>query len=344
VLLALVGVLGFGLACTGRPSLRILSPGDGSELTYTPLRIEIDFKQRHDANTFAVTLNGQDVTSLFLFLPPDDNRVLAVANLVFDPYLVQGTNELEASIQTNVGTFVRSVEFEAVGDPYADVVYDYEIGASGGFNESNLPDVVTGPPSGAGLFTGGLDVFSLGSDGWIELRFDDNAIVDAAGDDFTVFENSFLTTGVGFIVEPPFAEPGRVSVSQDGVQWYTFSCDLVAQSLPLVPPYYPGCAGVYPVFSNLESPHPTLRTTEALENLVGQNALTLMLPAGAGGDSFDLADVGLAWARYVRIESADFVQGPFGPASFGFDLDAVAALNSVSGTDADMNGVPDVLE
>ena len=102
VLLALVGVLGFGLACTGRPSLRILSPGDGSELTFAPLRIEIDFKQQHDSGTFAVTLNGQDVTSLFLLLPPHDNRVVAVANLVFDPYLAQGANVLEASIPTNL--------------------------------------------------------------------------------------------------------------------------------------------------------------------------------------------------------------------------------------------------
>ena len=70
----------------------------------------------------------------------------------------------------------------------------------------------------------------------------------------------------------------------------------------------------------------------------------MSIPEGSGGDSFDLADVGLTWARYVRIDGADFVDGPVGANNFGFDLDAVAAVNSVPFTDVNMNGIPDVLE
>jgi hypothetical protein len=61
---------------------------------------------------------------------------------------------------------------------------------------------------------------------------------------------------------------------------------------------------------------------------MGQNLLSFPMPAGSGGDSFDLADVGLAWARYVKIDSADFDVDVVGPNNSAFDLDAVAAVHS----------------
>ena len=83
----------------------------------------------------------------------------------------------------------------------------------------------------------------------------------------------------------------------------------------------------------------------AFEALVGLSALTTPAPPGAGGNGFDLADVGLAWARYVRIEGADFVPGGVvGTDNAGFDLDAVAALHSAPATDADSNDIPDAVE
>ena len=54
--------------------------------------------------------------------------------------------------------------------------------------------------------------------------------------------------------------------------------------------------------------------------------------------------MGLGWARYVRIEAADHVSGPFGPDNAGFDLDAVSAVNSLPATDANGNGIPDAVE
>ena len=79
-------------------------------------------------------------------------------------------------------------------------------------------------------------------------------------------------------------------------------------------------------------------------SFIGQVKGAIPVPYGSGGDSFDLADVGLGWARYVRIEAADHVNGPFGPDNAGFDLDAMVAVNSAPATDADQNGVPDAVE
>jgi hypothetical protein len=61
---------------------------------------------------------------------------------------------------------------------------------------------------------------------------------------------------------------------------------------------------------------------------VGVSILTFQSPPGSGGDSFDLADVGLTWARYVRIEAAPFVTTIPGPTNAAFDIDTVAAVHS----------------
>src|SRR5439155_282011 len=117
---------------------------------------------------------------------------------------------------------------------------------------------------GAGAFQGSMDTFSLGLGGSIVLEFTDNVVVDGPGPDFTVFENPFLVRGTTTGV--PYAEPGTVSVSADGVHWATFPCALDQ------PPYYPGCAGVYPVFANVDdpgAPSPLVPTTTPIEDLVG---------------------------------------------------------------------------
>jgi hypothetical protein len=214
----------------------------------------------------------------------------------------------------------------AAGDPYADSVVTFVQGANGGFNAGALPEIVLGSPEGSGLFQGGLDVVSLGRSGRIDLRFDDNVIVDGVGVDFTVFENAFLEIGAGNLTVPPFAEPGRVSVSQDGIEWFAFPCPLEL----LAAPYWPGCAGVYPALSDgtLDTPDATIPTSVPIEDLVGVSVFSIEAPPGSGGDSFDLADVGLGWARYVRVESADFDVSVVGSGNSGFDLDAVVAVNS----------------
>jgi hypothetical protein len=225
--------------------------------------------------------------------------------------------------------------------PFADHLVGYHIGTGGGFGEDRLPDVVLGPPRGAGAFQGSMDVLSLGLGGWVVLEFTDDVIVDAPGPDFTVFENAFLQDGV--TTGPPFAEPGIVSVSADGVHFFAFPCRLGED------PYYPGCAGVYPVFANAgdpDAPSPLVPSTTPIEDLVGvPGGAAFVPPAGSGGDSFDLAAVGLHAARFVRIDASQLRPGFAGLA--GFDLDAIAAVHAVETAglaDTDGDGFPDVAD
>jgi len=180
-------------------------------------------------------------------------------------------------------------------DAFADAVVSFVPGDHAGFGEASLPDVVLGPPEGRGDVAGSLDVLSLGCDGSLVLRFDDVGLVDGPGPDLLVFENPFQ----GFV------ETGEVAVSDDGLTWAVFPCDLETGE---------GCAGLEPVYANSD------------------NGLDPTDPAVAGGDAFDLADVGVTTARFVRVTDAgdnvcDGVSG-------GFDLDAVAVVNgALLGTD-----------
>jgi Thrombospondin type 3 repeat len=228
----------------------------------------------------------------------------------------------------------------AHAEPFADAVLGYAIGTGGGAREADLPGIVLGPPRGGGAFSGSFETFSLGLGGHIVLAFTDNVIVDGPGADFTIFENPFLLRGVTTL--PPYAEPSTVSVSADGVHWAVFSCALAA------PPYYPGCAGVYPVFADAgdpTAPSPLVPSTTPIEALVGIPVDDFVPPPGSGGDSFDLAAVGLAAARFVRIDAGPYDARLAGLS--GFDLDAVAAVHSVDVAglpDADGDGFPDVAD
>ncbi|CAM4498392.1 cell surface protein [Corallococcus exiguus] len=182
-------------------------------------------------------------------------------------------------------------------DPFADRVTAYQFGDSAGFGQDRFPDVVFGPPKGAGQFAGSLDVLSLGRGGSITLEFTDLFAVDGPGVDLLVFENAFQKVG-GDI----FAETAQVSVSDDGVTWFDFPCAPTDKDGG-----YPGCAGTHPVLS------------------APDNGVSPTDPAVAGGDGFDLADVGLPRARFVRL--TDTGLNSYGGTSGGFDLDALSVVN-----------------
>jgi hypothetical protein len=93
-----------------------------------------------------------------------------------------------------------------------------------------------------------------------------------------------------------YAELATVEVSEDGINWLGYPCDAVA-------PPYGSCAGHGPVY---------------LDGDVGP-----IDPISAGGDGFDLADVGLSTARYVRITDRVDIEGIDGV----FDLDAVGIVH-----------------
>jgi hypothetical protein len=177
---------------------------------------------------------------------------------------------------------------------YATEVVSHEFGEGQDFGQSEFPEAVLGGPLGAGCCAGSLDVTSLGDGGHVVLGFGERVIIDGAGVDFIVFENSFWAGGDP---DAPVAELGQVAVSRDGELWREFPCEGGAG------PEYGDCAGWRPVLANVAT------SEEAPFDA-----------PNAGGDPYDLSDVGLPDARFVRLTDLagdDYV----------FDLDAVAILN-----------------
>src|SRR5262249_7702052 len=206
-----------------------------------------------------------------------------------------GVRPMRAFRRLTLAAILALLAAQAHATPFVDRVVSMTIGTGGG---GGSIEKVLGPPRGGGPFQGSRDTFSLGLGGSIVLEFTE-AIVDGPGADFTVFENAFLTRGT--VTGTPFAEPATVSVSADGEHFLAFPCALDDD------PYYPGCAGVYPVFANADdpaAPSPLEPSTTPIADLVGVPIDTFMPPAGSGGDSFDLATVGLPMARFVRIEAS----------------------------------------
>lgn len=185
---------------------------------------------------------------------------------------------------------------DGADEPFAIEVVSYTPGDGAGFGQDRMPDVVLGAPvPPESTQSGSLDVVSLGARGEIVLRMG-APVVDEDGVDLLVFENPFVVNTEAGPSTVPTAEPGEVSVSEDGETFVAFACapDAAAPN---------GCAGYAVVLGG----EPTD-------------------PETAGGDAFDLADVGLSSASFVRIVD----KGPQNGAgtSAGFDLDAVASVHA----------------
>ena len=179
--------------------------------------------------------------------------------------------------------------------PFIDRVVDYVPGAFAGFGQDGFPDVVYGPPEAPGNGGGALDVLSLGEGGSIVVAFRDLDLIDGPGPDLLVFENAFAG----------WPETGIVGVSEDGATWTEWPCaaDDTAGG-------YPGCAGVAVVYAN------------------STNGIDARDPEAAGGDAFDLADLGVTRARYVRVR--DSGENNYAGVSGGFDLDAMAVVHGAA--------------
>lgn len=154
-----------------------------------------------------------------------------------------------------------------ITNPWADSSPAVEYGAGGGYGQSYYPDNILGPPDPAATPSnpsfGENNLLTLGTDGWVELEFTDNSIINDEGPDFTVFEN-VLETSQGYFQECAFVE-----VSQDGEYWIMFPWNATT---------FEGLAGVNPT------------TGEDPTN-----------PAVSGGDQFDLEVLNLEWIRFVRL-------------------------------------------
>jgi hypothetical protein len=204
----------------------------------------------------------------------------------------------DASVANDVASDSNALaDGRIVRGPFATRVVSFEPGDGAGFGQNAMPDIVLGPPVGAGDQRGSTDTVSLGRNGRICVAFDDVTIVDGPGTDFTVFENAFYANGSSTLWD----ELGEVSVSEDGVHYVTFPCDPTMQGPP-----FPGCAGWNPVYSR-----PGGIAPDDLTN--------------AGGDPFDLATVGVQRVKFVCVR--DLATQMVAPPTTGFDLDAVGAVH-----------------
>lgn len=179
---------------------------------------------------------------------------------------------------------------------WASSVYDFHFGISQTFGQDSayFPQNVLGalgsninPTMPASTPE---EVCSIGKGGFIVLEFDP-PILDGIGVDFTVFENAFFYNNNSQV----FDEWMMVSVSNDGQTWKTFPYDTLTGD---------GFAG---------------RTPTAATGANYQD------PNQSGGDSFDLQELGLTEAKYVKLTDATQYQSSD---RLSADLDAVIAIHT----------------
>ncbi len=268
-------------------------------------------------------------------------------------YAYQGTSPFAAQVVeyvegTGVGNdFISGDPFNdpttALGRPTVDTTGD-------GFNiplDESVPLVAVNSAFRA------FEIVSVGSGGHLTLKFNHPVQDDACnpyGVDFIIFGNSFHLVGGGapWANDDPnmttvsgalFAEPGLVSVSQDGLVWFVFDDG------PFADDFAPTLGRIY----DPENPDPKLGEwnewwgqptdpTRPLDPTLMPTILDGLSVAdaaefydgSAGGTGFDLAALGLDWIQYVRIEHG----GSGVP-----EIDAIADVASaVGGSDADLDG------
>ena len=190
---------------------------------------------------------------------------------------------------------------------FIDTVYYYKIGTLEFQDSVNAyyPQNIFGKPSERASKdvpeSSPEQILSIGIGGEIIVGFKDYIIKDGEGIDFVIFENAFINP----INQGIFAEPAKVSVSFDGINYTDFPFD----STSLI-----GLAGITPTNGKVDiSKYPA-----------------------CGGDGFDLSTIGIDKIKYIKIKDVSEIlftlsedSKYYNPKELisGFDLDAVAGLN-----------------
>jgi hypothetical protein len=136
---------------------------------------------------------------------------------------------------------------------------------------------------GAGISSGGVDVFSLtatGNTASIVLEWSGRRILNGSGIDFTVFENAFQYSANASTV---FMEAIIVEVSQDNISYCGFSPSYnfsPKTTYSTTPSFWLRFAGITPTLYNLET-----------NNFIGNDLYDL---TKTGGDGFDLENLSAA--------------------------------------------------
>ena len=179
-------------------------------------------------------------------------------------------------------------------------------GQNNGQSEEYFPENIFGFPSKiaspATPESTPEEILSLGLGGEIIVRIKDAAIKNGPGYDFVIYENAFNNPLNGLI----YAEPAKVSVSINGIDFFEFPYDEDDLS---------GCAGTKPT--------------------IGADNYD---PDKYGGNKFDLEELGLKEVQYIKItDITEIIKDDpdhdyYDPTLTGFDLDALVALYVESAT------------
>ena len=237
----------------------------------------------------------------------------------------------------------ENLEAAEVPSPFAAALIDYQ----GPFGEGaySHPEALLGKPAtrfkdGAGVtsrvkvvepaYVYGLDdeplITTLNAGAYIVVRFDHKVMDDPENPydlDFIVFGNSFFSTG-GITVnddsnmnDTPLNGSGwfeniTVSVSQDGVYWYTYDEGPYGDNLFPTQAYQWDAAKSQWTDTEMDWTRPVnpALTLADFEGKTAADAIA-MYDGSAGGTGFDLAESGYEWIRYIKVEglSGTFAEG-----------------------------------
>jgi hypothetical protein len=168
-------------------------------------------------------------------------------------------------------------------------------------------------------------ITTINSGQYVEVKFDHQVTDDADnpyGQDFIVYGNSFFV-GNGSVSDSTnmntytlsssgsvFAENMKVSVSQDGINWYTYDNGPYADAM------FPTNAYLWDsenaCWTDTESDYtkpvnPNLTNSDFAGKTAAQ-AIALY-DGAAGGTGFDLAESGYSWIQYIKVEGVTGYSG-----------------------------------
>ncbi len=231
---------------------------------------------------------------------------------------------------------LTTVSARADFSPFASEVVDYSSDLTGSSWYNDPQDVLGKPTTTIPAMWGwpsakvkivepaaGQDrITTINSDSYITVKFDHQVVDDAFnpfGIDFLVFGNAFYATGQSvndaanmgsyMINGGLFAEPITVSVSQDGINWYTYA------NGPFADNYYPtqayqwdqamydstGYGWTDQEMDFTKPVDPDLQNTLFATGAISAADMIAAYNGSGGGTGFDLAESGLGWIQYIRV-------------------------------------------
>lgn len=175
-------------------------------------------------------------------------------------------------------------------------------------------------------------IVTIGDGGQLTVKFSHPVANDENnpyGIDFIIFGNAFLVIGEWWNFGNPedttvtgavYAEPGIVSVSQDGQNWYYFSSGPYADDFAPTASYK--WDDVNDVWGGELDPTRPIDPNVSASDMAGKTVAEVIeaYNGSAGGTGFDIGTLGLDWIQYVRIED-----DPMDPRTT--EIDAIADVS-----------------